>query len=168
MKDFDKDVTQFGRKVKLRAHFGPGTNIRNTEKQFYKTNKEWEPSRTHHTVATFLESFSDNINKSIDDNSRKGSVNLDKAESQALKDLMKRDDIVICNADKGGAVVILDVKDYVKEAMRQLGDTNFYKVLPNDPTELHCELVNNTIEKFKRESKLTDKLADTYNNKGRK
>ena len=30
---------------------------------------------------------------------------------------MKRNDIIICNADKGGAVVILDVNDYIKETV---------------------------------------------------
>jgi len=33
-------------------------------------------------------------------------------EKQALKDLQLREDIIITNADKGGAVVIQDVKDY--------------------------------------------------------
>ena len=44
--------------------------------------------------------------------------------------------------------------------MRQLKDINFYQEQPNDPTEIHCELVNNVIEKFKREGKLDVKLAE--------
>ena len=58
---------------------------------------------------------------------------------------MKRNDVIICNADKGGAVVILEEKDYIKEAYRQLSDENVYKHLPNDATLLHGELVNNAI-----------------------
>ena len=73
---------------------------------------------------------------------------------------MNRNDIIICNADKGGAVVIIDIDDYIKEAMRQLSDTKHYKELPNDPTTLHCELVNNTINKFKNDGLLEDKLAE--------
>ena len=34
-----------------------------------------------------------------------------KDERKALQELSKRDDIVIAKADKGGAVVIVDVKD---------------------------------------------------------
>ena len=34
--------------------------------------------------------------------------------------LKARDDIVITNADKGGAIVMLDVKDYVENCERQL------------------------------------------------
>ena len=38
------------------------------------------------------------------------------------------------HADKGGAVVTMDVNDYIKEANRQLLDTNFYTKLPSDLT----------------------------------
>ena len=47
--------------------------------------------------------------------------NLSKDEKVALKDLSKWDDI-ITNADKGGAVVIMDVNDYIREAKYQLND----------------------------------------------
>ena len=33
-----------------------------------------------------------------------------------MQELQSRKDIVITDADKGGAVVILDVEDYVKDA----------------------------------------------------
>ena len=36
---------------------------------------------------------------------------------------VSRDNIVITDADKGGAVVILDVEDYIKEAERQLDNS---------------------------------------------
>ena len=34
-----------------------------------------------------------------------------------------KDDILVTKADKDGAVVIVDVKDYIKEAERQLKNT---------------------------------------------
>ena len=40
--------------------------------------------------------------------------NLSVEEKKALGELQSRDDIVITEADKGGAVVILDVEDYIK------------------------------------------------------
>ena len=75
-------------------------------------------------------------------------VSLAKLETMALQNLMNRNDIIICNADKGGGVVILGVEVYIQEAMEQLNDTNHYKQLPTDPTMLHCGLVNSTIEDF--------------------
>ena len=59
-----------------------------------------------------------------------------------MEDLSIRDDIIITKTDKGGAVVILDVDDYINEANRQLNNKEFYKEVPNDPTELNRKKVN--------------------------
>ena len=59
-----------------------------------------------------------------------------KSEQEALLILHKRIDIIITKADKGGAVVILDIKDSIDEANRQLNDTNNYVQLDFDATEL--------------------------------
>ena len=63
--------------------------------------------------------------------------NLPKFELEALPNLQKRNEIITTKVDKGGAVVILDIKDYIVEAYRQLNDTNNYKQLNFEPTELH-------------------------------
>ena len=96
----------------------------------------------------------------MEQNSPKTTTNLTKQEKLALKELSKRDDVIFCNADKGGAVVIWDVKDYIKEAMKQLHDTNFYRILPTNPTSTHCELINSTIDGFKESKQLQNKLAE--------
>ena len=61
-------------------------------------------------------------------------------------------------ADKGGAVVILDIKDYIGEANRQLNDTNNYDF---DPTELHTEKIKSEINNLKNENLLTLKTANS-------
>ena len=86
--------------------------------------------------------------------------NLSKKEIKAMEDLKKREDVVICNADKGGAVVICSVQDYIKEADRQLSDRNFYKKLPHNPTSEHAALVDNAIDNLKIQGKLDGKMAD--------
>ena len=59
-----------------------------------------------------------------------------KSEREALLILHKRIYIIITKADKGGAVVILGIKDSIDEANRQLKDTNNYVQLDFDATEL--------------------------------
>ena len=57
--------------------------------------------------------------------------NLSKGEQKALEDLQERDDIVIVNADKAGAVVIMDASDYKEKAERQITRSitaNFQKI----------------------------------------
>ena len=59
-----------------------------------------------------------------------------------LQELSERNDIVITKADKGGTVVIIDVKDYVGKAEFQLKSKNYYDRLNYDPTETHNRLLN--------------------------
>ena len=59
-----------------------------------------------------------------------------------------RDKIVITNIDKGGAVVIMDVKDYVEECERQLNNTGNYNRLQKGPTATNNELVHSVIKRF--------------------
>ena len=90
------------------------------------------------------------------------SSNLSKEEKIALKeliDLQKKGRIVIQRADKGGAVVLQNVTDYIQEAERQLRDTEFYEKVDRDLTEAHTELKNNTIERFQRENLIPERTA---------
>ena len=67
--------------------------------------------------------------------------NLDKGEKEAINELSKREDIIITNADKLGAVVIVDTNDYIKEVERQLNGKSNYHILPQDPTLGNSKLV---------------------------
>ena len=51
-----------------------------------------------------------------------------------IKELLSIPDIIISIADKGGNFVILDLKDYDFECLRQLSDTRFYREL--DPSRI--------------------------------
>ena len=59
-----------------------------------------------------------------------------------------RDEIVITNTEKGGAVVIMDVKDYVEQSERQLHNTENYNRLQKGPTATNNELVHSVIKRF--------------------
>ena len=54
--------------------------------------------------------------------------NLKPQESKALHELSKRNDIIISHADKGSAVVIQDVKYYVKEVEQQLDNNEYFEM----------------------------------------
>ena len=46
----------------------------------------------------------------------------------------------------------MDVKDYIKEAQRQLNNTGNYRKLQEDPTPTNMKLVNDTIERLKKQN----------------
>ena len=85
--------------------------------------------------------------KEQNNNKSKYYNNLTKDERTTLKELADRNDIIItkADADEGRAVVILDVKDYVKENQHQLNNRDAYKKL--GPNTTICNRHNNTFQK---------------------
>ena len=156
----ETELDEFFRIIKLRAHFGNEAQQQNrslTEDDIFKQKSTWEPNQVHHTVPTFCEAVRKDIRQSK--GKHRPTPNLTKDEIKALHQLELRDDIIITKADKGGAVVIMNVDDYIKEANRQLQDENCYKRITNDPTKLHSERVNNAINDMKNEGLITEKVA---------
>ena len=162
-KEFDKDMETFYRRIKLTSHFGINdNNTKLTEEEIFKppSNKKWTPNQIHHTVQTFIEATTKDIEVKKLEKKEKSKKNLTKEEIDALNNLKQREDIIISNADKGGAVVIQDVKDYILEAEDQLNNQSDYKQLDYNPTEIHKKLVNQVIERFKRDKTLKEKVAE--------
>ena len=100
------------------------------------------------------------INALMKQPTKKLKSNLTYKEHTAMEELAKRKDLIITDADNGGAVVIMDTDSYIKEANRQLSDKASYKQLTQDPTLQHNRMVNQTIERFKNEKLLPQKIAD--------
>ena len=74
--------------------------------------------------------------------------------------MKRRDDIIIIVGDKVGAVVIQDVKLYIKEAERQLHNTENHRPLTNDPTKINNDTVNKTVKRFQKEHLIKDQVGE--------
>ena len=74
--------------------------------------------------------------------------NLIKGKRDALYILKNDKTIAIKGADKDSVVVVWDREDYIKEAERQLGDTNIYAEVPNDAKPLMYTILN-TLENIR-------------------
>ena len=90
------DLKQFGRRIKLRDHFG---NTTQSDGPNFKSQSNWEPATNHHTVQTFLEDFSRKVNNELDDDQTKEraintntSNNLKKDELEALENIKTMDE----------------------------------------------------------------------------
>ena len=79
--------------------------------------------------------------------------NLTSKERQALYKLKNDTNIVLKGADKGSAVVVWDREHYIKEAQNQLGDTDVYEEVPDDPKPL-LNTIHRTIEKIRKRADL--------------
>ena len=157
------ELQNFYRLIKLKAYFKDteSTTKKDENKIFIpEKQKPWTPSRNHHSIETFIDLVQHDINDAKMLNIKRPKDNLTKGEQKALEELSKRDDIIITNADKGGAIVIMDIDKYISEAQRQLNDENNYKKLQTDPTLQHNKLVNDTVERFKKDKSIPTKIAD--------
>ena len=93
-------------------------------------------------------------------NKRKTIQQPTKSKMASMRELSEREDIIITKAGKYGAAVIVDVKGYIKEAERQLNKTKNYRKLQEVPTTTNMKLVNDTIEKFKKQKLINEKVAE--------
>ena len=71
--------------------------------------------------------------------------NVTKEERQALRDLEMNEEILISNADKGNAVVVMNIADYDSKAHQLLSTAPFQK-LKKDPTSKNEKTVNDALQ----------------------
>uniref|UniRef100_A0A803JHQ6 Reverse transcriptase domain-containing protein n=1 Tax=Xenopus tropicalis TaxID=8364 RepID=A0A803JHQ6_XENTR len=84
--------------------------------------------------------------------------NLSYGERQALQSLMKDQNIVIKQADKGGGIVIQNKQDYFVEADRILGDLDTYERLLTDPTTKFISELDLLLSDAKKLGTISDKV----------
>ena len=69
---------------------------------------------------------------------------------KSIKQQSKQQGIIIAKAYRADTAVIMNVKDYIKEAEQQLSKVNNYLKLQEDPTTISIILVGNTTERLKK------------------
>lgn len=129
--DTFKDIHIFKRQLKLRDYFKDKTP-KNVSP--FRTKSLYEPPNTAHTISTFTNLLAKDSMK-LHYNKKRSYSNLTRIEREAIKTLKSDKDLIIRQADKGGAVVLLDKAYYEKEIFGQLSDTKTYQRLKSDPTE---------------------------------
>ena len=77
-----------------------------------------------------------------------------------ITELCNNKNIVIKKADKGSAVVVMNATDYLREGYRQLGDTNVYTKLKNDPTDSVSDKITRTLIEMKNKGYITEENLD--------
>ena len=77
-------------------------------------------------VLTYIEATQEELECRMENQKPQPFNNLTKGKRKALQELSERNDIVITKVDKGGTVVIRDIKDYIIEAESQLKYNGYY------------------------------------------
>ena len=91
--------------------------------------------------------------------------NLLAEEKTSIQNLFRDKSITVKPADKGGAVVILDTRDYIAEAERQLDNPKYYKKVDTDLTIQHTIQVNQYVEGLHRAGEISGRIKDRLTSK---
>eukprot|EP00253_Pinus_taeda_P003009 PITA_03009 len=87
-------------------------------------------------------------------------TNISKAEFEALKTLNQNRDVIVLKADKGGAVVILDRKDYRNKMLDHLCNSGSYKKLSKNPLKRVSRAISLAIKSCNSTNPLSQKLIE--------
>ena len=90
--------------------------------------------------------------------------NITPSQRQTIRDLFSNPDIVIKPADKGGATVVWDKQDYIKEGMRQLSDEAFYTKTDTDLSTTHFDQIKSKVDKMVDDDELDRSCASFLSN----
>lgn len=77
-----------------------------------------------------------------------------------MQELQPRNDTVITNANKGRAVIILDVEDYVKVAEKQLNNRGEYRKIKCEPPTANNETMHKVISRFQKDNLLSKNISE--------
>ena len=129
------------------------------KRQHFEKKTKWCPERNREVA---LEAYVEALEKKILDHNfeNPSQRNLTKNEQKALENLRSYEDIIIKQADKGSAVVVIDKETYIKEARRQLDDRAVYTPLDGDPTEDMAEIINERIRACYDRGNIGEKTRD--------
>ena len=154
-----KDVLNYVRRIRLKEYFYSDEESDGdlSEIPAFRKKSSRCPEKNRDL---FLEAYASALEEIFRESNLKKKChrNLTKEEQKALEDLRSYDDIVIKQADKGSAVVVMDKERYVAEATRQLGDSAVYVSL--DPTGFIIEKVNEKLNKAYSDGHISDKTLE--------
>lgn len=83
--------------------------------------------------------------------------NLSKDEYNSIHKLRNNSDIIIKQADKGGALVVMNKQDYLTEAYRQLNNGKYYREIHESLRDSNIKRIYAVIRKLNQDGYINDK-----------
>ena len=165
IQDIKNDLKAFFRRLKIKHHYydeeaqlppmdpsqttldsfltTQGTYQTHVDVSKFKPKSKWEPENVDPAIETFCRAILNEVSHFKPMQPR--SNNLTPEEKVAKQNLHDNTSIEIKKADKGAATVVMDKSDYIKEAHRQLSDTNFYVKQSANLTEHFSEKIGDIL-----------------------
>ena len=122
-----------------------------------KQPSNWRPPKGSNNLETFI--TMNEISTQGLNYEKNPTQNLTPAERSSIKVLSRNKELTIKEADKGGSIVLMNTRDYVKEAERQLSDTNTYKPLDRDATSENNNEIIKQVDKMVENGDISAKMV---------
>ena len=91
-----------------------------------KPKSTWETPKNDYTINTFIEALNNDVDELFKHKQTLPHNNISHHEKEHYKWIFKTRRFSLTKTDKGGATVILDVKDYIEKANKELKEGNYY------------------------------------------
>ena len=153
-----ESASELGRRIKLAYCFRNGTKFTRKKPLFIKKSN-WTPP-DHKIHSTILEKIDEMIDEIKKIKIKKEYPNLKTSELRALKKLKQNLNIILKPADKGASTVIMNKKDYIFEANRQLNNQKHYAKINNPIYPETSKTIGSIIEKLEEDGYLSKKQVE--------
>ena len=153
-------VKKLERTLKITCFFHKNPKSSSDKEPFTKPSK-WTPPP--HILHPALFDYIDEIRTYTHEINRKPSTSEHKLSAQQrflIKKLAQNPHIVIKSADKGGATVLMDTSDYIREANRQLADRKHYKPLEQPLFLETSKMITQILKNMHQDSLISKKQLD--------
>ncbi|XP_069472857.1 uncharacterized protein [Ambystoma mexicanum] len=159
---FREELTEFMRKIHLKQYFEDKEDSTEPDSGLHNKSNFCPPIHSRTAEARVFENRVLQELAILEKDTEKEKIfqNLSRKEKTTLKGLLVNDSIIIRKADKGGAVVILNRKDYIDECMRQLEDGQSYQRLDENPTQKLETMIHLKVTKAEERRWITKKEAE--------
>ncbi|XP_033120928.1 uncharacterized protein LOC117120039 [Anneissia japonica] len=156
------DMEQFIRRIRLKEYFKDQPETADSNSKTYKSptsgNQFTPPTGRNPYIDSFAKAAKSHLDIFIQKNlTTQQTDNLTPKERTAMRNLRQNKDIVIKQADKGGAITLMDRSRYIDEVNKQLSDEHFYEQLPSDCSQTYrkeaLEMVANLTTDTKSKAK---------------
>lgn len=161
-----KDVTAFCRRMRLREFFvdAPALPPMPKWKKGMK-NSHFNPKNREANLETYLDLVSTETINLLKTNSDEHLKNMDLNKREALEKLKKNKNIILKNADKGGALVILNINHYNEAILQILSNKEYYEEQESDQNLKYTEEVFQLTDEMRKNQLISDDDVSFLNQK---
>ena len=151
MEELKDDIKKFTRKIRLQEYFhNDSENKSTTDTSLAKNKGNYNPYRNRNIVLDTINDFMTKFPiEELTTSIKKSNIN--RKESLALRELQNNKNIIIKQADRGGAVVIMDRDYYANKILEILKDDETYIQLHMHTDEEVIKKIGRLSEKYKDE-----------------